>query len=209
MPFKGGKTWGARAGGRQSHPPPVWKRSEGPSNQPRSQRRGSPAGEVSDENVYFSFHIPTLSCYGPALLFLHALALLDSCEGLRRLLAAHGIPLHLSAACWACCRAGRVATSLPPTRHRLAPPLQSDGLGNDSPTPKTSRSFSKSLPQCWHTHPQLSVTTTTCLDIVDIPKGLWFSNNILPGSRFFQRRPHSHCPPLKKGTWAAALKIAP
>lgn len=43
-------------------------------------------------------------------------------------------------------------------------------LGNDSPT-SDIQIISKSLLQRWHTHPQLSVKTTTCQHVVDILKG--------------------------------------
>lgn len=59
MPFKGGKTWGARAGGRQSHPPPVWKRSEA-----RLISRGHSAEEAPPEKWAMRMFTPH-STYPP------------------------------------------------------------------------------------------------------------------------------------------------
>lgn len=198
MPFKGGKTWGARAGGRQSHPPPVWKRSEA-----RLISRGHSAEEALAEkwamrmftphSTYPPWAVMGLPCY-----FLHALALLDSCEGLRRLLAAHGIPLHLSPACWACCGAGRLTTSLPPTRHRPAPPLQSHGLGNDSPYPKDIQIIFQVTPTMLaHPSPAVSHNNNMPEYCRHSERPLIFQQHIagLPFFLFF-KDDHTHTAPL-------------
>lgn len=105
--FKRQTTWGAQVGGLQSHLLPVWKCSEACLIS-CGTALSKPWRKVSDDNVYSSSHIPTVSSYGPGLLFLHALALLDSCEGLCPLLVAHGIPFHLSPTYWGSCKAGQV-----------------------------------------------------------------------------------------------------
>ncbi|CAB1459667.1 unnamed protein product [Pleuronectes platessa] len=83
-----------------------------------------PCWKVSNEAVYPSSHTPpaALSSSGPALLFLHELALSDSCEGLHRLLVAHGIPI-----CRPACRASRKAGRLqrPPAHPPYSFPAKS------------------------------------------------------------------------------------
>ena len=98
MPFQGGKPEVLR---QVVHSPTscLCGTAESPVKSAAVTMLSEPHLKVSDENVYSSFHIPTMSSYRPALLFLHTLALLDSCEGLRRLLAAHGTPFHLSPVC--------------------------------------------------------------------------------------------------------------
>lgn len=116
-----------RRGVRAVPPPACVEALTGLSNQPRSQRRASPRQKVSDENVYSSFHIPTVSSYGPALLFLHALAPLDSCEGLRRPLRGtwHSLPSVARHAEPVAKQVGS-KTAPPPTK-TPAPPLRSHG----------------------------------------------------------------------------------
>lgn len=116
--------------------------------------RSEPRWDVGDAEVCSTFHIPAVSCSGPALLFLTSPWYWTAVKDW--LLEAHGIPLHLAPAWWASCKAGRLQQ---PPRPPCPTPSQ-PWLGNDSLIPQRDiQIISKSLLPGWCPHPQLSVNT--------------------------------------------------
>lgn len=114
-----------------------------------------PRRKVSDGDVYSSFHIPTVSCYGPALLFLTSSqywTAVKDCVGYSRHMAFPSIcgPLDEPVA-------KQVDSNNPPAHH--VAPLHSNGLVMTPLYPKEIQIISKSLLQGWRTHLQLSVIT--------------------------------------------------
>lgn len=168
-------------------PPPAYVEVlRGQSNQPRSQGLVSPAGKwamrmFTPHSTYPPWALMVQPCYfcTPSAYW----TAVKDCVGHSRHMAFPSIcPFQLAELV---CKAGRLLSN-----------------------PKDIQIISKSLPQGWHTHPQLSVKTTTCQNVVDIPKGVMFSNNILLGPLSWKMSTLT-LPLLKNGTWAAALKIAP
>lgn len=124
-----------RCGGRGPAVPPVWKRLQACLIS-HSHSTEWAMRMFTSHSTYPPWALMGLPCY-----FLHALALLDSCEGLIRLLAAHGVPFHLSPAHWASCKPGRLRCPSTPSHQVICPTPSRPWLVNGSTTPKTSWSF--------------------------------------------------------------------